>query len=718
MLLCLLLAESAYATECYIIDSEFTVLNNSLNSPNSAVLDASTSPLQSYPSSQSYIIDAEYSVADATTASPTSAVLDASGSPIQSDPSSQSYLVDTEYSVSDVTTSSPGNAVLDASGAPVQSDPSSQSYLVDTEYSVADVTTVSPTSDVLDASDAPVQSDPSSQSYLIDTEYSVADTTTSSPGSAVLDASGSPVQADPSSQSYLIDNEFTVVDKSELEPWSGADYFYCCPTTAFPGEEVELTVIVKLTEISMNIGDPVQWYVTTPGGDTITGESDTLKCCRVGGLYDTAFYDFPEYGIYTIKVEFSGYAPYAEWTVEVWGPTGEIIGEVSNPTNDPVENIDVYLYDAEDEYKVLDFIDEWRSDPTTSIPSYISSAKTGGAGNYQLTEIIPGSYLVLAVPQSDLEYLPKTSDVYVIEKDETEIINLRLDPKVRWLGELDDEMEHIRDLSREIVDDDTRAAAEVYVDGYKVFYDPSEDWSKLLSVVLGTINFAMDIANPTATVAKVKLACHEYITNEIAVPIAEHGIDLAIADHWWNVRGTTFQDKMIYYSNQVNSITWMKEFYPNTVDSPEDALQNGYYTTPIYINGLSLIDDSFEDYNKTIAYTDVPSDFSLSQTENVLRNQVFWLHDKTDGETKIADGITITPTGNVYLFKLTQAHRDSYNNAKLEMEVAKAGQTVSEVASTCGNYISFKGACTLIKPPCSWGWNDGSSNRMGWKHCV
>jgi beta propeller repeat protein len=475
------------------------------------------------------------------------------------------------------------------------------------------------------------------------------------------------------------------------------DPFYYYPATTFQGEETELTVIVKLTEIAMNIGDPVQWYITKPSGETITGESDTLKCCRVGGLYDTAFYDFPDYGMYTIKVEFPGYTAYAEWDVEVWGPTGEIIGEVTNPTGDPIENVDVYLYDAEDKYKVSNFIDEWRSDPTTSVPSYISSTKTGSTGNYQLTEIIPGSYLVLAVPQVDMEYLPKTSDVYVIEKDETEIIDLQLEPKVRWLAELDDAMEHIRYLSIETVDNNTRAAAEVYVDGYKTFYDPKPDadWSKLLSVVLGAINLAMDTMNPATTVAKVQLACHGFITNQIAVPIAENGIDLAIADHWWNVRGTTFQDEMSYCSNQVNSTTWMMEFYPNTVGSPEDALQNGYYTTPMYINSLSLIDDSFEDYNKTIAYTDVPSDFSLSQTENVLGNQVFWLHDKTDGETKIADGIIITPTGNVYLFKLAQAHRDGYNNAKLEMGVAKTGQTISEVTYTCGNYISYKGACTL-----------------------
>ena len=86
-----------------------------------------------------------------------------------------------------------------------------------------------------------------------------------------------------------------------------SDYFYGYPTTALPGHETELTVIIDLTEISMNVGDPVQWYITTPSGETITGEIDTLKCCIVGSLYDKAYYNFPEYGTYTIRVEFPGY---------------------------------------------------------------------------------------------------------------------------------------------------------------------------------------------------------------------------------------------------------------------------------------------------------------------------------------------------------------------------------------------------------------------------
>jgi len=113
-------------------------------------------------------------------------------------------------------------------------------------------------------------------------------------------------------------NDIWVMTLDDFNPY--ADLFYCYPTATFPGQETELTMIVDLTKISMNVGDPVQWYITTPGGDIITGESDTLKCCIVGGLYDRAYYDFPEYGTYTIRVEFPGYTEYAEWDVEVAAP--------------------------------------------------------------------------------------------------------------------------------------------------------------------------------------------------------------------------------------------------------------------------------------------------------------------------------------------------------------------------------------------------------------
>ena len=303
------------AIDVEITDSEF--MHNAItSSPTSNILDSIGSPIQSDPSSLSYIIDSECNVANETSIIPTNAVLDASSFPVQSDPSSLSYIIDSEYSITDATAIIPTNAVLDASGSPAQSNPSGLSYIIDREYSIADATAIIPTNAVLDASDSPVQSDPSSLSYLVETEFSFADVVSVIPTTTVLDPSGSPIQSNPSSLSYIIDSEFTVLGDSELIPLYSS--FYTYPSTAYQGQDTELSVIVDLTEITMNVGDPVQWYITTPGGKTITGESDTLKCCLAGGLYDKAYYDFPEYGTYTIRVEFPGYIEYAQWNVKTY----------------------------------------------------------------------------------------------------------------------------------------------------------------------------------------------------------------------------------------------------------------------------------------------------------------------------------------------------------------------------------------------------------------
>ncbi|MEA3343538.1 MAG: PKD domain-containing protein [archaeon] len=60
----ILFVAPAYAAEVELIDTEFIVVNSSTTSPNSSVLDASSSPVQSNPSSQSYIIDTEFTVVD------------------------------------------------------------------------------------------------------------------------------------------------------------------------------------------------------------------------------------------------------------------------------------------------------------------------------------------------------------------------------------------------------------------------------------------------------------------------------------------------------------------------------------------------------------------------------------------------------------------------------------------------------------------------------
>jgi len=356
----------------------------------------------------------------------------------------------------------------------------------------------------------------------------------------------------------------------------------------------------------------------------------------------------------------------------------KIVGNVTNTTDYPLENVDMYLYDAKDCWEVLNFLISWFFDPTTPVPPYISHTKTNSTGNYNFTALTPGSYLVLAVPQFDTGYLPKASDVRAVAKNEKEIINLKLERK-RYLAALDDEMTDIRDLSRENVNKDTEAAADVYVSGHDTFVNKGIDVDTL-SLVLGGINFAMSITKPSIPTIHYVAGL---IGDQIGVPAAKHGLNWAIATHWKDVWNTDFQGKLATYASQVNKLSWLKNF--DYVSSPDDALENGYYTTDIYKNTSSAIDDSFNEYDK-LAYNETAPDFSLSETENVLENQVGWLKGND-----IADGIIITPKGNVYLFKTAQAHRHDFYNAKAEMEAAGVGKTISDVVGTAGHCIRFAG---------------------------
>ena len=71
-------------------------------------------------------------------------------------------------------------------------------------------------------------------------------------------------------------------------------------------EDVEVGDDTTLTFITdqRQTGCPIQWHVRDPGGDWMDGEEDTLKCCYVGARYDTATYDFPEKGRWTVKVTY------------------------------------------------------------------------------------------------------------------------------------------------------------------------------------------------------------------------------------------------------------------------------------------------------------------------------------------------------------------------------------------------------------------------------
>lgn len=353
-------------------------------------------------------------------------------------------------------------------------------------------------------------------------------------------------------------------------------------------------------------------------------------------------------------------------------PETKIVGRVTNTTNYPIENVDMYLYNAKEVYKVLDFIIDWFFDPTTPVPSSIRTTKTNITGNYNFTALTPGSYLVLAVPQFGTSYLPKASDSRAVAKNETEIINLQLD-LIRYLATLDDEMKGIRDESIKIVDENTNITAYVYSDGANLIRGSGiEDY--VFWIAIDSIDTALGYVatSPTAAIETIAKYVGGLIPGGVIGKYAGEKMAYAAAVH---AKGTA-EGGLKKYADQIKAQKWIENFEYS--DSVQNAAK-GFKKSDIYQNSSNNISSSFETYNKTLSYEKPVSGFSYSEVQSILDQQVDYL------QGDIADGLIITPSGKVATFKTTRVHGDLYNDTKAVYKAIGWAKGASTAASMVGH---------------------------------
>ncbi len=367
------------------------------------------------------------------------------------------------------------------------------------------------------------------------------------------------------------------------------------------------------------------------------------------------------------------------------GAQTKIGGKTVDAAGNPLENVNVYLYDGTSYYKGLNFVNDWISNPTTPLPLYIRTTATDSTGDYNFTAISPGFYFVLAVPQTSTGYLPKISDVRNAVKDKDEIINLQLQ-KNRWLSSLDDVMMGITDNSKNDVNTSSKAAADVYVDGYKDFSDHHISENALWFFV-DALDTALSITEPGIGWAKVYLELDQLVLG-LDVTIGNEVGEEAIKVQWENMgTGPGGRAELYKYANQVDNLDWMRNFkYTDTV---QNALDLGYYQSQIFQDASNSIDNSFTKYNENLAYTKPDPTFSYSEVEQALYQQKNFL-----GGTDLVDGLVIAPQGDVIPFKTAIVHKNSYYDAKRGREIAGDLGHVSSVVSLAGTGIAISSAWT------------------------
>lgn len=351
--------------------------------------------------------------------------------------------------------------------------------------------------------------------------------------------------------------------------------------------------------------------------------------------------------------------------------TAILEGTITDPNGNAIENADVNIYDATNRYQVGQSIS-----PITTTP-------TDSDGRYQTSNIDSGKYFIVVDSEqydpvvSQTINVPRTTEPATLDLELTGVLN-----------PITEEIKGIDDASKAAIDENTESAAEVYIDGYETFEDPSfgerlapTDLQDGIGLAITAIDTSLSVANPQGTVAEVAAKeSGKYIVEETAWSLADHGVDESVAQQF-STLDENRQKELRSSAELMSNEDWLKNY--EYTEGKSTAIANGYTESKAYDEALTELAESGTNYSEfeeaTTADT-LDDDFSVEATADVLEQQQEWLRGNGP-----ADGMVVTPKGNVYTIKQTQAHKADYETAKSQAEAAEIGGTVTDGVQAAGN---------------------------------
>lgn len=351
--------------------------------------------------------------------------------------------------------------------------------------------------------------------------------------------------------------------------------------------------------------------------------------------------------------------------------TAILEGVITDQDGAPLENATVNIYDANNRYNVGDLLS-----PETTV-------ETNPEGKYKTNDINAGKYFLVVDAEN---YDPVVSQsVQVPRTTEPVSLDVRL---TGMFNPVTNKIEDIDEASKTVIEENTESAAEVYIDGYNKFENPSfserlapDDLQDGIGVTLTAIDTSLSLANPQGTAVKVVAEeTGKYVIEETAWSLADHGVDESVSQQFATLPEER-QKRIKTSAKSIQEEPWLQNYQYTQNEST--AITEGYTQSDIYTTTYNKLAESgaeYEDITDSVDSSTVDDDFSVEATANVLEQQEEWLRGNGP-----ADGMVITPTGNVYMTKQTQAHQADFERAKTQAEVAGAGSTVMDGVSTAGS---------------------------------
>lgn len=352
-----------------------------------------------------------------------------------------------------------------------------------------------------------------------------------------------------------------------------------------------------------------------------------------------------------------------------------IEGTVFDDEDQPVANANVSVFRSWDWFHVAD---------NFSIPLWlepVTTTQTDADGTYRTGDLGSGRYFVFAEKGDQSPGLSKP--VVVPRTTDPVTVNVTLRGE---LYPVIQEMESIDDAARDAIDENTESAAEVYIEGYDTFVDPSfadrlapTDLHDGINLAITAIDLSLAAADPDPT-SLVRDELEQTIAEKLGWNLVDHGLHYSYTGQFVSLDEAR-REEIVSSAESIVDEDWLESY--SYTSSKQEAINNGYSNTSVYKSAMDRLDRIGDDYQgPTDGFIDGPIDenFSVSETTEVLSQQEEWLR----GEGPV-NGVVITPQGNVYMIKQSQVHQNDFDQAKTQAERAEIGATVMDGVQTAGS---------------------------------
>lgn len=344
-------------------------------------------------------------------------------------------------------------------------------------------------------------------------------------------------------------------------------------------------------------------------------------------------------------------------------------GTVTDMSGDPVEGATVAVVDRTELFRVMSFVDRHGDDEM--IDEYaVATTTTDEDGTYEITELETDGYAMCAVPPDDMEAEPKVKGIMNPIYIGTGLQNRSFTLDNRKLGIVKDAADALLTDLEQQADHNTSRAAEISFDMATEFEVIDDGIDKIADTVTLFDSAASlpEAADPDAVHSYI-----ERVSKETSVDAEFNGLPRVIRNVFDGL-GEDEREALRILTRMMIDEEWVREQIENQAEHQIQSFLEGRET---YTSTDSTIEDHRSQLDELVQQ-EPHDDFDFAVVES--RIEEFRQQLRGNG----IPGAILTPAGNVYQHKQTEAYARSFENTQQIIDTIEDTEKVAHITKAVG----------------------------------